>query len=204
MNAETTIYSVPSGLNMETRVLQHNKSRLAVRLEGVYWQQLEQLAKAGKQSLSAHVHSLLSRVPDKQNRASFLRCHCLQALNSQLQHNVSFPGGSNLGEIITACPSPVFVVSRDRKIVAFNPAFVSSVLEAMKDEDGDQPASPRLTFNQPFKKIVEYLADNPNKVVSGQVGFMTDTATLQRSVRFALLDRSLGARSPVVVFVEAS
>lgn len=189
-------------LEMETRVLQQNNLRLAVRLEKLYWQQLEEFAAADKHGLSAHVHALLMGAPVRQNRASFLRSHCLKRLKSDLNHRTAMPGETNLGEIITACPSPVFVVSPDRKILVFNPAFVSSILDVMKERAGGKPISPRLTFSQPFKKIVEYLIDNPNKVVAGQVGFMSDTVTLQRNVRFALLDRALGADCPVVVFVE--
>ncbi len=202
MDTEAKTDIGPDALEMETRVLQHNNVRLAVRLEGLYWQQLEEFAAADKHGLSAHVHSLLTGVPERQNRASFLRSHCLKKLKSELKHRTAMPGGTSLGEIITACPSPAFVVSPDRKILAFNPAFVSSVLDAMKERAGGKPISPRLTFSQPFKKIVEHLIDNPNKVVAGQVGFRSGTLTVHRNVRFALLDRALGADCPVVVFVE--
>ncbi len=202
MDSDTTTENGPDALEMQTRVLQHNNLRMAVRLERLYWEQLEEFAGGDIQTLSAYVHSLLTQIPDKQNRASFLRSHCLKKLRSELKHRTAMPAETNLGEIITACPSPVFVVSPDRKILVFNPAFVVSVLDVMKEKAGGKPIAPRLTFSQPFKKIVEYLIDNPNKVVAGQVGFLSDTVTLQRNVRFALLDRALGADCPVVVFVE--
>ena len=191
-----------TGLDMETRVLQHKNARLAVRLEQVYWQQLSEFAQAGKQTLSAHVHGLLADVADDQNRASFLRSHCLTKTRGQLQQQEMIPGQTNLGEIITACPSPVFVMSPERKILLYNPAFVSTVLDEMKNRAGGRPVSPRLTFSQPFKKIVQYLVANPNKVVSVQVGFTSEDISLQRNARFALLNRGLGEGSSVVVFVE--
>ena len=139
---------------------------------------------------------------DDQNRASFLRSHCLTKTRGQLQQQEMIPGQTNLGEIITACPSPVFVMSPERKILLYNPAFVSTVLDEMKNRAGGRPVSPRLTFSQPFKKIVQYLVANPNKVVSVQVGFTSEDISLQRNARFALLNRGLGEGSSVVVFVE--
>ncbi len=202
MNTATYTGVEPEALEMETKVLQHNNARLAVRLEKLYWRQLEELAAAEEQGLSSHVHALLAALPRRQNRASFLRSHCLHKLRSRLDQFTAMRGETNLGEIISACPCPVFVVSAERKILVFNSVFMSSVLDMLKDKSGAKPSSPRLTFSQPFRNIVSYLVSNRNKVVSGQVGFMSDTKSLQRQVRFALLDRALGENSPVVVFVE--
>ncbi|MGI9481945.1 MAG: ribbon-helix-helix domain-containing protein [Hyphomicrobiales bacterium] len=190
-------------LNSSLRVLQHKGQRFSVRLEDVFWEQLEDFSVKEKLSLSKFIHTITSSLNVNVNRTSFLRCYCLQRLQESAPLDASSSvAGIDLGSIITACPSPVFVLGNDRKIVAYNPAFKNEFLSL---DAAGQPAGQRtplrLTFSQPFNTIKSFLVDNPGRVVTAQVGFSQASNSRQYWVRFALADKSRGLDSLVVAFV---
>ena len=114
-------------------------------------------------------------------------------------------GSIDLAAIITACPVPVMVLTPERKIAAYNPAFARQIIATNKDKSADQERSPlRLTFSRPFNQIVKQIIDNPRAIVGGQIGFTIGETHTQRRVSYALADRSRKEQSFIVVFIEAA
>ena len=112
-------------------------------------------------------------------------------------------GSIDLAAIITACPIPVMVLTSERKIAAYNPAFATSILANPKRAENDEgKSSLRLIFNQPFNQIIRQVHDNPRKIIAGQIGFVAGDVHSQRRVRYALADRSTSETSHLIVFIE--
>jgi len=190
-------------LNSSLKVLQSKGQRVSIRLEDIFWEQLEKLAEDEHLPLSKFVHTLVHSLDPKLNRTAFLRCYCLRKLQENLSLlNTDATSGTDLGSIITACPTPVFILGSDRKIVAYNPAFKNDFL-AIDFSTGDSAGrSPlKLTFSQPFNTIKKFLIENPGRVVTAQVSFSQDGKQKQNWVRFALADKSRGDDSLVIAFV---
>ena len=188
----TTIFST-------SKVLQQDGKRISIRLEDIYWNQLEEIAKAEGKTLVQLVHQILWNLPKPHNKTSALRVFCLMTLQGQVNSVHMNQTPANMKGFLTACPLPVFVLSSARKIIAFNAAFKSTFLTkklATKLKGGDN-LPPRLTFSQPLNRIISYLNTHPQKVITGQMGFMTGDNNYYRGVRYALINDS-----HVIVFVD--
>ena len=194
---------VDVNLSSSLKVLQLKGQRISVKLEDIYWEQLEKFADADQSTLTKLVHELVSGLDNSINRTAYLRCYCMQRLQQSASLSRSTePSGIDLGSIITACPSPVFVLGADRKIVAYNPAFKTDFLSLnIGNQDVGVRPPLKLTFSQPFNTLKKFLTENPGRVVTAQVGFMQDESSKQKWVRFSLVDRTKAKDSLVIAFV---
>ena len=185
------------------RVLQRKGRRMAIRLEDIYWDQLLDLAKTDGISLNELVFRIAGDLDKSTNRTSALRAFCLHRLRQEMALATMTSGSIDLAAIITACPLPVMVLTPERRIAAYNPAFAAQILSpANRTAKDEGKSSLRLIFNQPFNQIVRQVHDNPRRIIAGQVGFSTGTSQSQRRVRYALVDRTKGLESHLIVFIE--
>ncbi len=185
------------------RVLQRKGRRMAIRLENIYWDQLVDLAETDGISLNELVFKIVGDLDKSTNRTSALRAFCLHRLRQEMALSEMRSGGVDLAAIITACPLPVMVLTHERRIAAYNPAFATTILAPRdRGEDDEGKSSLRLIFTQPFNQIIRQVHDNPRKIISGQIGFTVGEAHTQRRVRYALADRSAGEASHLIVFIE--
>ncbi len=197
-------HAAPAALTSNRlRVFQKDGQRISVRLENIYWDQLEELAKTDSISLNSLIFRVSGDLVKSVNRTSALRAYCVYRMRQEMVLTSIKSGSIDLAAIITACPVPVMVLTPERKIAAYNPAFVTEILtDPAQSTDGEQRTSLRLTFSRPFNQIVRQVVDNPRKIVAGQIGFATTKRHIQRRVRYALADRSQGENSYIVVFLE--
>jgi predicted DNA-binding ribbon-helix-helix protein len=192
---------------METssRVFQKDGQRLSIRLENIYWDQLEDIAETDAISLNSLIFRISGDLASGVNKTAALRTYCVYRMRQEMVLTSIRTGNIDLAAIITACPQPVMVLTPERRIAAYNPAFVSDIL-ARGSEKGDkaQKTPLRLTFSRPFNQIIRQVVDNPRTIISGQIGFTVGDRHTQRRVRYALADRSRGEESFIVAFVETA
>lgn len=187
------------------RVFQKDGRRLSVRLENIYWDQLQELAETDSISLNSLMFQVTSGLAKSVNKTAALRTYCIYRLRQEMVLTAIKTGNIDLAAIITACPVPVMVLTPQRKIAAYNPAFVEQILPSQHGTASQQTRAPlRLTFSRPFNQIVRQIVDNPRSIIGGQIGFTADDKHQQRRVRYALADRSRREESFIVVFIEFS
>ena len=196
----------PAELTRSTsRVFQKDGQRLSVRLEDIYWEQLDDIAETDSISLNSLVFRITEELPPSINKTAALRSYCLHRMRQEMVLTSIKTGNIDLAAIITACPVPVMVLTPERKIAAYNPSFVRQILTPPGDEPVDDGRAPlRLTFSRPFNQIVKQIVDNPRSIIGGQIGFTIHERHSQRRVRYALADRSRGEQSFIVVFIEST
>ncbi|MGB5216231.1 MAG: ribbon-helix-helix domain-containing protein [Anderseniella sp.] len=148
------------------KVLQCAGIRLALRLEHIFWLQLDELALQAGTGLNKYVHRVLGNAGDDANRASVLRCHCLKAARDDKVAASLLAGDIKLTLLLTACPSPAFILKDERTIVAHNPAFAARFLRRRGDGAEDRKYYVRISYTRPFNKLREFLEQNPNKALN--------------------------------------
>ncbi len=187
-----------SPIHSSARVLQHNGKRISVKLEDVFWEQLDEIASNQGQTLSLLVHQALKDAPPFLNKTSALRVFCLKNIQRKIHAAELNQTTTNLTGFLTACPFPVFVLSMARKITFHNRAFKDTFLAQDPDDSNDfSGGSPRLTFSQPINRVFSYLNTHPLSVVTGQMGFTIGGESHYNKVRYALINKT-----HLVVFVE--
>ncbi len=104
------------------RIVQYRNRRFSVRLEPIYWRNLERLAERRNLRLG-HLIALLAEEHRGGNFSSFLRVYCmLEAERAIAGMHLGTPL-SSLIDVVGACPTPGLVLSRHRTTVAYNQAF---------------------------------------------------------------------------------
>jgi len=180
------------------RVLQQGRIRFSIKLESVFWGQLEEIAADQGTTLTKLVHSVLKDLPSSENKTSALRVYCQITLQKKIEDAHYGARSSIWGVVLTASPTPILIISTNRKITAYNQAFKIGILEGLTTSLKGKPGkSPHLTFSQPFNRIVSYLNKNPTSVVKSQIGVFVGTQARHCRVRFAFIDEE-----HVMVFVE--
>lgn len=186
-----------------SRVFQRHGLRLSVRLENIYWDQLQELADTDAISLNSLIFQVTGNLAPSVNRTAALRTYCIYRMRQEMVLTSMQTGNIDLAAIITACPVPVMILTPERKIAAYNPAFVEQILPSQDGTPGKEVRAPlRLTFSRPFNQIVKQIIDHPRSIIGGQIGFTANDRHQQRRVRYALADRSRRENSFIVVFIE--
>ena len=187
----------PTDLSM--KVLQRAGKRLAIKLEHIFWVQLEELAGQAKLSLAKYVHQVLEEGDPDDNRASVLRCHCLKTARDAKTAAYLTEGDLNLTLMLTACPSPAFILKDERTIVAHNPAFASRFMTETETGQGGR-AFVRISYTRPFTRLREFLQQNPNKALNTLLVLSTGAKT--HNCRARLMLAGHGPDAFVLVFLE--
>lgn len=99
--------------------------RRGIRLETIYWDGLASLVSGSRHSLADIVEQASTRVGEGSNLASMLRVLAFRWMWRRYADLQAAYSTDNLNTLVQACPSPVIVLTRDKKIQLFNEPFVS-------------------------------------------------------------------------------
>ena len=183
------------------RVLQRNGFRMAIKLEAIFWSQLDELARDSNTTTSKLVFELLDRAESAINKTAVLRCYCLDRARVKAAAIHIQSTAFDLLGIVAACPVPVAVITSGLKIAAYNPSF-SSLISTIR-EAGDANNAIQFSFGEAVPKIVLALITEPNRIPTHQIGIQVGRAKPKFFYcRFALADRSKGSQSNILLFFE--
>ncbi len=183
------------------RVLQRGGLRMAIKLEAIFWSQLDELARNAHTTTSKLVFELLGRATAAKNKTAILRCYCLDRARAKSAVDLIQSSAFDLFSIVAACPAPVAIITSGLKISAYNPSF-SSLISAIR-EIGDGNNAIKFSFGEAVPKIVMALIDEPNRIPTHQIGIQVGKAKPKFFYcRFALTDRSKGSQSNILLFFE--
>jgi predicted DNA-binding ribbon-helix-helix protein len=188
----------------ETRlkILQQQGEKLAIRLEAIFWSQLTDFAKEEQTTLSKLVFRILKTAPALSNKTSHLRCYCIDKLRKKQPLSALLGPAFDMLAFVSTCPTPVTIVTDERRIVALNPAF-SAIIRDMASASRDRRREISLSFSEPFSKIQEHLVQHPTDIKVYHLGLQVgDGPAQQFRARFALAERAKGKSSLVAIFLE--
>jgi predicted DNA-binding ribbon-helix-helix protein len=118
----------------QPRIVQFQKRRFALRLESVFWQQLEKQAKRRNQRLGQLIAGL-AETCNGVNLSSFVRGFCMVEAEKENARYRLAAGSFDLVDVLRASPSPALLLSHDRIIIETNPALHRWIEIAPRDAD---------------------------------------------------------------------
>jgi len=181
------------------KVLQCKGVRIAIKLEHIFWVQLEELAKARNISLSKYVHKVLGEGEFEANRSSALRCHCLKLERDAKTAALLSQGDINITLMLIACPTAAFVLKDERTIAAHNPAFAARFIT---DPEIGQSGRTfiRISYMRPFSRIRDFLSQNPTKALNTMIILSVGETTHNCRARLMLVGQ--GGDAFTLAFLE--
>lgn len=144
------------------RIIQHAKKRYALRLETIFWDALEALARRRHLRLGEMVADLAERY-DGVNFSSYLRAWVMaDARREQIRQDIPL-NPFDVVDILRACPAPGLLMQHNRSIVEINPALFQWL--------GDNPPALRQEiFDNIFiPRVTRPLNDTMNLLYNGQL-----------------------------------
>lgn len=112
---------------MRHRILQHAGRRYSLKLDGIVWDILEELAKEVGLRLNELVARVASEAGDERALTAALRLYCLREIRNRLSQREAAIRDLSLTSrgvstvlFAEACPTPCFLVGRDQAILEIN------------------------------------------------------------------------------------
>ena len=195
--------SLTEANSTKLRVLQRHGVKMAIMLEKIFWSQLDDLAKNRGTSTTKLVFDILADYPKARNRTGLLRCYCLEQARTRASRERLQAESFDMLGVIAACPSPVAVITAQRKIAAFNPPF-SKLIGTIRDNQDAQGTAIQFSFSEAVLKIQASILAEPTRIAAYQVGVQIGGGTAHYYIcRFALADHSKGDQSLIIIFFES-
>ena len=190
-------------LEPRQRILQRHGKRLSIQLEREFWDQLEVCAKDQGIKLSELVFELVAENPDM-NRSSLLRTYCARWMRNKLLRAHLTSSNADIQALLTACPMPCVVITREKKLVAQNGAFSDKILGSLVAPDQWEDADNiiRFSLGKPIDRIIRDLTDGSAQYVETNVAFTRGSAIVQMIGRFCLLHQRSSTASPLLCYLD--
>lgn len=179
----------------QPRIVQYKKRRFAMRLEAVFWQQLERIAKRRGQRLGQLVAGL-AEMCEGVNLTSFVRGFCMVEAEMENARYRLAAGGFDLTDVMRSCPAPALLLTDDRVILEINPALqrwvdgVPHEAAPMRQQRLEQVFEPRI--GRALDETVEQLRQGKLKRAQFQMAYIGDAA-MTRNVMASMSGLSVGS-----------
>jgi len=192
-----------SWLETRQRILQRGGTRISIRLEEEFWEQLEFCAKDEGVKLADLVFKLIGE-HSPANRTSLLRTYCARWMRGKLVKSHLANSSADIQGILASCPIPCVIVSREKKLIAQNSAFGDKILGALIAPDKLEEAETIIRFSlaRPINRIVRELMGDGRPFVETNVAFSRGAAIVQMIGRFCLLNQRSTDASPLLCFLD--
>ena len=187
------------------RILQRQHRRLSIRLEQVFWTQLETCAKEDGLKLADLVFTVAESKGEAENRSSLLRAYCVEWLRKRLFQARLGASQIDIQLILAACPAPCVIITQQRRLAAHNPAFAREVLGRLVAANDLKHAENvvRLTLSRPFETIADSVRASASGYAESELVFASATNQVNYIGRFCLLSRRLSEAAPLLCFLRA-
>lgn len=190
-------------LRPRQRILQRRGKRISIRLEEEFWEQLEFCAKDEGFKLSELVFRLFDE-NSSTNRSSLLRTYCARWMRNRLVQAHISNTNADIQNILTSCPIPCVIVSREKRLIAQNSAFGDHILGTLVAPDKWEEADKiiRFSLGRPIDRIFRNLMREETPFVETNVAFSRGAEMVQMIGRFCLLNRRSTDTSLMLCFLD--
>lgn len=148
------------------RAVNAHGERRGIRLERIFWNTLGEAAAAANRSLAQVVGDTAAANAGGGNLASALRVSAARWLADTLAETRRRSAPETVFAMIQACPSPVFALSADKKIVSYNRPFVAFIQSRFTAADpAEMLRGLRLSLDTPLEQAVASLIRDPAATV---------------------------------------
>ncbi len=144
------------------------KRRRGLRLEKIYWRELDAIGQRRGLSRSRLITNVLAGASDDQNAASVLRCYVVATVETERQELLEVAAVPHLLRLMQQAPVPAFAINRQRKLQQANAEFMQ-FLRAGAGEGVSRIAADtvHLALTTPIEQLFLQLKAAPFSAVCG-------------------------------------
>lgn len=154
------------------RIIQFQGKRSCIRLEDVYWNILEDAARAKKLKFNELVHAYYHDPRGERNKTAYLRCQAVEWLSHQVEvaNQQLHLKNTELQSILKVTVQPAFVFSKLQSVSRHNQSFNDWIKEHIGPRaDALDHSKLRVSFRRSYSALMDLLSENNGSVLNEQV-----------------------------------
>jgi predicted DNA-binding ribbon-helix-helix protein len=164
MNVSRSSTPVEEMSALKFRVVTVQGQRRGIKLEEIFWSSLSELATLRGLKLADIVAECERGIGEGGNLTARLRYVAARYLRDQLSDARERSSLPVVAGQVHACPSPAFALAGNKRIIAYNPAFLAFVQSRFLGFQSSPPAQGlRLSFDVQFAELVKRLKSSPGE-----------------------------------------
>lgn len=176
----------------QPRIVQHKGRRYALRLEPIFWRQLERVARRRGRRLG-YLVAELDEAYEGVNLSSFIRGYCMIEAEKEATHFRLAAGSFDLLDVLKGAPAPALLLSEDRIVLEVNQALLDWIGggTVIRQNKFDEFFEPRVL--RPLDETIDLMRTGKLKrtqiqvVYQGRVVMATLTGLLVGSIFYCLV-----------------
>ena len=174
------------------RIIQFQGKRSCIRLEDVYWNILEDAARAKKCKFNELVHTYYNDPRGERNKTAFLRCQAVEWLSNQVEeaNEQLHLKNTELQAILKVTIQPAFVFSKMQSLSRFNKAFRSWINEHVGPRHSNLDYSKlRVSFRRSYNALMDMLDAGGGGAMNEQVTLLMPGYVFPLRINVVRLER---------------
>lgn len=155
----------------QPRIVQYKGKRIALRLESIFWRQLDQIAHRRRQRLGQLVAELKEGY-DGPNLSSYVRGFCMVEAERDATRFRLTSGAFDLIDILKGSPAPALLLSSERLIIDVNQAlldWIGAEPPVLRQQKFDLVFEPRV--QRPLDETIDLMRTAQLKRTHIQVAY---------------------------------
>lgn len=183
------------------RVLRRGEERRGFRLEPVFWDLLQTLARERGKKLRDFVYDIVDAHPQATNYSSKLRTVAAQALAAKLRELETANARTNSLIVFLSSPAPGIILGEGREIVSYNKAMVDFVQAPRGSHVRGEIASAKLSLDVPISQIIAVLTEGSGKMMECGFRLMLGEEPLTGRARVCLFRDGQPGQRQLAAFI---
>lgn len=188
-------FSAGTGASRErltNKIVQHNRKRICVRLEQIYWDVFEEIAREKNCRLNELIHAYYSDPDEKNNKTARLRYIAIEWLSKKktFYHDQVALSHDEVSAILRSTSQPAIMFTEDQSVTACNDKFYDWLSKNIgvhrKDIDLEKM---RISFRRSYQVLLQKFAEEGNSLAREQVSVLLPGYALSVTINLTLLNK---------------
>lgn len=180
------------GQKLTNKIVQHNRKRICVRLEQIYWDVFEEMAQEKNVRLNELIHAYYADPDEKNNRTARLRFIAVEwlAKKKSFYHDQVALSHAEVSAILKSTAQPAIIFTEDQSVTACNEKFYDWLAKNIGvSRDKINLEKMRISFRRSYQVLLQKMAEEGNSLTREQVSVLLPGYALSVSVNLTMLSK---------------
>lgn len=177
---------------MRNRIVQHNRKRICVRLEQIYWDVFEEIAREKNCRLNELIHAYYSDPDGQNNKTAKLRYIAIDWLSKKksFYHEQISLSHDEVSAILKSTSQPTIMFTEDQSVTACNEKFYDWLAKNIGIRHEEICLEKlRISFRRSYQVLLKKFEDEGNSLSREQVSLLLPGYAMSVFVNLTMLNK---------------
>lgn len=182
----------PSRERLTNKIVQHNRKRICVRLEQIYWDVFEEIAREKNCRLNELIHAYYSDSEENNNKTARLRYIAIEWLSQKktFYHDQVALSHDEVSAILKSTSQPAIMFTEDQSVSACNEKFYEWLAKniGVKRKEIDLEKM-RISFRRSYQLLLQKFTEEGNSLAREQISVLLPGYALSVTINLTMLNK---------------